>query len=117
MREDVSLESIDVEGLERKDRGELAAIATALGGKPTSRTRKADIIGMILDLAGVTDGGGSGGGAETPSAPEPATDAPAAEVESSNGSTAEADHGSEGTETEERAADDRQGGERGEEGW
>ena len=112
MREDVSLESIDVEGLERKDRGELAAIATALGGKPTSRTRKADIIGMILDLAGVTDGGGSGGGAETPSAPESATDAPAAEVESSNGSTAEADHGSEGTETEERAADDRQGGER-----
>jgi len=86
MREDVSLDSIDVEGLERKDRGELAAIATALGGKPTSRTRKADIIGMILDLAGVTDGGGSGGGAvDAPSAPEAAAAAPAAE--SSNGSS------------------------------
>ena len=91
MREDVSLDSIDVEGLERKDRGELAAIATALGGKPTSRTRKADIIGMILDLAGVTD---AGGGAGTPSAPAPTTDAPAADAESSNGSTA--DGGSEG---------------------
>jgi transcription termination factor Rho len=52
----VSLDSIDVDGLERKDRAELAQIAQALGGKPTSRTRKADIIGMILDLAGVTGG-------------------------------------------------------------
>ncbi len=50
----MSVDSIDVNGLERKDRAELATIAEALGGKPTSRTRKADIIGMILDLAGVT---------------------------------------------------------------
>ena len=53
----MSLDSIDVDGLERKDRAELATIAEALGGKPTSRTKKADIIGMILDLAGVTSGG------------------------------------------------------------
>ena len=46
----MSLDSIDVDGLERKDRAELATIAQALGGKPTSRTKKADIIGMILDL-------------------------------------------------------------------
>ncbi len=50
----MSLDSIDVDGLERKDRAELATIAEALGGKPTSRTKKADIIAMILDLAGVT---------------------------------------------------------------
>jgi transcription termination factor Rho len=56
----VSLDSIDVDGLERKDRAELATIAQALGGKPTSRTKKADIIGMILDLAGVTAGGSGG---------------------------------------------------------
>jgi transcription termination factor Rho len=53
----VSLDSIDVDGLERKDRAELATIAEALGGKPTSRTKKADIIGMILELAGVTSSG------------------------------------------------------------
>jgi transcription termination factor Rho len=87
----VSVDSIDVDSLERKDRAELAAIATALGGKPTSRTKKADIIGMILELAGVTSatatsGGGDGGAPEggdrttdrggadrgTAAAPEPA---------------------------------------------
>ncbi len=65
----MSLDSIDLEGLERKDRAELATIASALGGKPTSRTKKADIIGMILELAGVTAGGSSSSGAG--GAPEP----------------------------------------------
>ncbi len=51
----MSLDAIDLESLERKDRGELATIATTLGGRPTSRTRKADIIGMILELVGATD--------------------------------------------------------------
>jgi len=72
----VSVDSIDVDGLERKDRAELATIATALGGKPTSRTKKADIIGMILDLAGVTPSPAppvSNGG--TDSGDEPQTDA------------------------------------------
>jgi transcription termination factor Rho len=58
--EAVSADSIDLDGLERKDRSELAVIAQALGGKPTSRVKKADIITMILELAGVTpdaDGG------------------------------------------------------------
>ncbi len=73
----MSLDSIDVDGLERKDRAELATIAEALGGKPTSRTKKADIIGMILDLAGVTSGGSD---AET------ATDEP-----SDNGRATDAD--------------------------
>ncbi len=62
----MSLDSIDVDGLERKDRAELATIAEALGGKPTSRTKKADIIAMILDLAGVTS---------SESTAEPAADA------------------------------------------
>ena len=35
------------ETLERKDRDELQKIAGALGGKVTSRTRKADIIEQI----------------------------------------------------------------------
>ncbi|MTA64516.1 MAG: hypothetical protein F2518_09220, partial [Actinobacteria bacterium] len=54
----MSADSIDLDGLERKDRSELAVIATALGGKPTSRVKKADIITMILDLAGVTPSDG-----------------------------------------------------------
>ena len=66
----MSLDSIDVDGLERKDRAELATIAEALGGKPTSRTKKADIIAMILDLAGVT------GGSEAPPAQESAAATP-----------------------------------------
>ena len=50
----MSVDSIDLDGLERKDRAELATIAQALGGKPGSRAKKADIITMILELAGVT---------------------------------------------------------------
>jgi transcription termination factor Rho len=50
----VSVDSIDLDGLERKDRAELATIAQALGGKPGSRAKKADIIAMILELAGVS---------------------------------------------------------------
>lgn len=38
--------------LETKDRDELTTIATALGGKPGSRSRKAEIVDLILDLAG-----------------------------------------------------------------
>jgi transcription termination factor Rho len=40
--------------LEAKDREELMAIASALGGKPGSRARKAGIIDLILELTGVT---------------------------------------------------------------
>ncbi len=58
----MSLDAVDLESLERKDRAELATIATTLGGRPTSRTRKADIIGMILELVGA-DGGPAGEGA------------------------------------------------------
>ena len=48
--------------LETKDRDELTTIATALGGKPGSRSRKAEIVDLILDLAGV-DGAPSAGSA------------------------------------------------------
>lgn len=47
------------ETLERKDRDELQKIAGALGGKVTSRTRKADIIEQILELTGVIGGDSS----------------------------------------------------------
>jgi len=40
--------------LEGKDRDELLTIASAMGGKPGSRAKKADIVDLILELAGVT---------------------------------------------------------------
>ncbi|HET8929506.1 MAG TPA: transcription termination factor Rho, partial [Acidimicrobiales bacterium] len=42
--------------LERKDREQLVVIATTLGKKPPSRARKAEIVDLILELAGVTTG-------------------------------------------------------------
>lgn len=78
--------------LERKDRAELVQISEALGKKPASRAKKADIVEGILELAGVIPGGADGGeprvadakpedGAETAatSKPAPAT-APAPET-------------------------------------
>ncbi len=66
--------------LEAKDRDELTTIATALGGKPGSRARKAEIVDLILELAGF-DGAApaaSGNGSEPVEAGE-APDGPPAE--------------------------------------
>ena len=54
--------------LEAKDRDELMSIAKALGGKPAARAKKATVIDLILELAGVTT-----------AAPEP-VDEPVAET-------------------------------------
>jgi hypothetical protein len=40
--------------LAKKDKGELQAIVSALGGSSTPRDRKVDLIDQILDLAGAT---------------------------------------------------------------
>ena len=63
--------------LARKDRTELAAIAEALGRKPGSRAKKAEIVDLILELTGVTPAesvdstvGGTVGSAPTTDAPE-----------------------------------------------
>jgi len=47
-------QELERSALERKDRDELHTIAIALGGKPASRAKKADIVDLILELAGVT---------------------------------------------------------------
>ncbi|HEV2811276.1 MAG TPA: hypothetical protein VGV93_12880, partial [Acidimicrobiales bacterium] len=39
--------------LERKERDELQAIARAMGAQPAARTRKADLVDLILTTAGV----------------------------------------------------------------
>ncbi|MFP5254235.1 MAG: transcription termination factor Rho [Acidimicrobiia bacterium] len=46
--------ALERSALERKDRDELMTIAQALGGKPGSRAKKADIVALILDLTGVS---------------------------------------------------------------
>ena len=72
--------------LESKDRDELTTIATALGGKPGSRARKAEIVDLILDLSGGGNGSPSNGGwartaAETAAPSEESVEEPPAEWE------------------------------------
>ena len=57
----VDASQLERSALEAKDRDELATIATAMGGKTTSRARKGEIIDQILELAGVTPSGSNGG--------------------------------------------------------
>ncbi len=79
-------EQLERSALERKDRDELMTIATALGGKPGSRAKKADIIDLVLELTGVSAGAADAAGSAdaeavpgdttTPTIEEPATPAP-----------------------------------------
>jgi transcription termination factor Rho len=79
----VESEQLERSMLERKDRDELHRIANAMGGKPGSRARKAEIIDVILELAGVGD---------TPAASEPAAKPAkkATRARATNGSGADA---------------------------
>ncbi len=45
---------VEREGLEKKDKSELQAIVSALGGSASSRARKSDLIDQILELSGAT---------------------------------------------------------------
>jgi len=67
--------ALERSALERKDRDELMTIAQALGGKPGSRAKKADIVDLILELTGV-----SGSPAEQPAPAEEAGDAQAGDI-------------------------------------
>ena len=62
--------ALERSALERKDRDELLTIAKALGGEPKARVKKADIVDMILDLAGVGAGAAEAAPAEA-AAPKP----------------------------------------------
>jgi len=87
--------------LETKDRDELTTIATALGGKPGSRSRKAEIVDLILDLAGV-DGAPSAGSANgSAPAAEALTEEPPAAWEAA----AEAEEKADKAESKEAASD------------
>ena len=65
--------TLERSALERKDREELTTIAQALGVKPPSRARKAEIVQLILELTGVesapaADVTPSGDGGDPPAA-------------------------------------------------
>jgi transcription termination factor Rho len=82
----MSVDSTTLErsALERKDREELTTIAQALGAKPPSRARKAEIVQLILELTGVADKSGK---SETSEKPEQAEGTDAGE---GNGAASEA---------------------------
>lgn len=63
--------------LEQKDRSELAAIVEAMGGKATSRAKKADLVDLVLSLAGGGNGSEKPTTAKTTPAKKPATAEPA----------------------------------------
>ena len=48
----MTTESPDRKDLESKDKESLMAIAKAMGGKPTSRSTKSDLVDIIIELAG-----------------------------------------------------------------
>ncbi len=83
------------QGLEKKDKAELQAIVSALGGTTTARMRKAELVEQILELSGATaraasdgpkgeegDGDDKAGGGDTTTGSSPSSD----EEASSNGS-------------------------------
>ncbi|MBV8692390.1 MAG: transcription termination factor Rho [Actinobacteria bacterium] len=80
--------------LEGKERDELHAIADAMGLKPGSRTKKADLVDKILEATGVSTGGASAAAADDNGGPAPKKRATRAKAESNgpemNGGDAEA---------------------------
>jgi transcription termination factor Rho len=67
----MSGEQLERSILERKEREELKAIATAMSLEPVARSKKADLVDQILRAAGVevgATGNGSNGGAPSPGA-------------------------------------------------
>jgi transcription termination factor Rho len=80
MRVNMSVEAtaLSRSKLEQKDRTELAAIVDAMGGKAGSRAKKADLVDLVLELAGA--GNGSASDAPAPVRAEHAAPKPAAPV-------------------------------------
>ncbi|WP_276968476.1 transcription termination factor Rho [Desertimonas flava] len=67
----MAAEALEQSVLESKDKDQLLAIAKALGLKATTRTKKSDIIGAILDTTGGSTASAPTDGAAPATAPEP----------------------------------------------
>ena len=72
---------LEREALETKDRDELVTIATALGGKPGSRARKAEIVDLILEMTAGSKGVSNGAPAKSTKKAEETEEEPLAEWE------------------------------------
>jgi transcription termination factor Rho len=68
----VTAQALEQSVLESKDKGQLIAIAAALGVKASARSKKSEIIDQILDMTGA----GRGNGGSQPPAPAPAAERP-----------------------------------------
>jgi transcription termination factor Rho len=82
--------TLERSALERKDREELTTIAQALGAKPPSRARKAEIVQLILELTGVESASDAGSGDAGGAASGDAAPARRAGARAANGGTEEA---------------------------
>ncbi len=76
---------VEREGLEKKDKGELQAIVSALGGTSNARMRKSDLIDKILELSGAS------GAAEADASDPGAGDAGSADAGADTGADDRAD--------------------------
>ncbi len=91
--------------LQRKDREELTSIARALGGAPSSRARKAELVDLVLELAGDGDSAdGDAAGKEQNTGGE----SDAAEGESGSADDADGSAGEAGADNAD-GSDDRDG--------
>lgn len=113
-------ESIDLERtkLEGKDRTQLVTIATALGTKPPARAKKADIVDLILKLAGVDEAaaeeladGDDDAQATSPKAAATKTAAPKTESDEAESTDAGGNSGRSGSQSGRQGASGRRGGE------
>jgi transcription termination factor Rho len=89
----MSVESTTLErsALERKDREELTTIAQALGAKPPSRARKAEIVQLILELTGVEKAQDAEPGSTSPTRTRATNGGPNEEASSVDESTSDAE--------------------------
>ncbi|NNE96417.1 MAG: transcription termination factor Rho [Acidimicrobiales bacterium] len=88
--------------LQKKDRSELQTIITALGGKPSSRAKKDDLINMVLELTGAdANGGAASGPSETN--PSPAEDENSSEEASGQAAGSASESESDGNEARGKA--------------
>ncbi|HJP16202.1 MAG TPA: transcription termination factor Rho [Acidimicrobiales bacterium] len=108
---------LERETLESKDRDALVTMATALGGKPSSRARKAEIVDLILEMTAGTKGSSNGSKPkETQEAEETDQEEPlaewevqAAEEEVSDAAEKPADNADETPTEKKKESSDRQG--------
>ncbi len=101
----VESQSLERSKLEQKDRTELAAIVEAMGGKATSRAKKADLVDLILDLAGVTPPA-NGAGRDAPTPADVTTEADDRVEDGNRSDDGDDDDGDEGDDGAEDRSDD-----------